>query len=229
MIVKPFYWIPKIIQSIFFLTFLPFYKFFIRLEVRGKDNIKNLTGPIIIAPNHTSELDPTLIPLITSFFSKQLPIYSVIYPIEKYSDPELFGWRRYIYKELFFEILGGYPTFSGFRDYKTSLENHIRLLNNGKTVCIFPEGKCTTDGKMRPARGGLGFLAYETEATVVPVVINTLYGVSFLDFILRRKKVVVEVLKPMTIDDMITVEEPTVEDFKHGTQVVLDRIQEKLR
>ncbi|TSC70976.1 MAG: phospholipid/glycerol acyltransferase [Parcubacteria group bacterium Gr01-1014_46] len=223
-----FYIIPFILQNLFFVFFLPIYKFFIRLEVRGRENLKNLKGPVILAPNHTSELDPTIIPLIFPVFSRLLPIYSVIYPIEKYSDPS-FGWRRYIYKELFFEVLGGYPTFSGFKDYETSLENHINLLNKGRTVCIFPEGKCTTDGNLRPARGGLGFLVHETEATVIPLVINSLYGISFFDFLLRRRKVVMTILKPMTIDDIIFVEEPTVEDFRHGSQIVLDKIRESLK
>lgn len=221
------YYIPFIIQSSFFIFFLPIYKFFIHLEIKGKENLKDLTGPIIIAPNHTSELDPTVIPLITGFFSKQLPVYSVIYPIEKYNDPG-FGWRRFIYKELFFEILGGYPTYSGHHDYEIALENHIGLLNQGKTVCIFPEGRCTTDGNLGPARGGLGYLAFKTNAVVVPLVIDTLYNMSFLEFIFRKRKVVLTVLKPMKREEIILTENQSVDDFKQGSQRVLDRVGEML-
>lgn len=222
-----YYAIPRFIQSLFFVFYLPIYKFFVHLEIEGKENMKDLEGPIIIASNHTSELDPTVIPLITNFYSKQLPIYSVIYPIEKYEDSS-FGWRRFVYKEWFFKLLGGYPTFSGFKDYETSLEHHINLLNLCRTVCIFPEGKCTTDGKLSPARGGLGFLAYETEAVIVPIVINTFYNIKFLEFILRKRKVTIKILKPIKYSEMIFSEEPEVEDFKHASQIILDKIGEVL-
>ncbi|MFZ2523249.1 MAG: lysophospholipid acyltransferase family protein [Minisyncoccia bacterium] len=224
---KYHYIFPKIIQSLFFVFFLPVYKFFIRFEVHGKENITDLDGPIIIASNHTSELDPTVIPLITDFFSKILPVYSVIYPIEKYKDSG-FGWRRHIYKELFFEVLGGYPTYSGFKDYERSLENHINLLNQNKTVCIFPEGKCTLNGKIQPARGGLGFLAHRTNALVVPLAIDTLYNLSFYEFISRKRKVTLRVLKPMKVNELLKSKEPTVEEFREIGNLILNKINSVL-
>ena len=222
-----FYYIPLFIQSLFFIFFLPIYKFFIHLEIKGKENLDNIDGPIIIASNHTSELDPTVIPLITAFFSKKLPIYSVIYPIHRYKQED-FGWRRYLYSGMFFELLGGYPTNSGNKDYEKSLDNHIQLLKQGKTVCIFPEGRYTKDGKISPARGGLGYLAFKTKAIVVPIAINTFYGLSAKDFIFRRKKVVVTVLKPMNSEEVIGNIDPSVEDFRMGSQKVLDKISEVL-
>ncbi len=226
--VKKFqYYIPLVIQSLFFVFFLPIYKFFLRLEIRGKENLKGLKGPIIIAPNHTHELDPTVIPLITSSFSHQLPIYSVIYPVHQYNDPG-FGWRRHIYKEFFFNVLGGYPTNSGNKDYEISLENHIKLLQQGKTVCIFPEGKCTIDGSLRKPRGGLGYLAYRTNATIVPLAINTFYNISWSEFFLRKRKLVITVLPPVLPKDLIYDTNPGVEDFQIAGEFVLDKIAEVL-
>jgi 1-acyl-sn-glycerol-3-phosphate acyltransferase len=82
----------------------------LRLEIIGTENLKEIKGPIIIAPNHTSELDPTVIPLIFPFLSLKLPIYSVIYPIEKYKTKD-WKWKRFIYGKLFFNLLGGYSTY----------------------------------------------------------------------------------------------------------------------
>lgn len=224
---KFFYIVPFIIQNLFFVFFLPIYNFFIKLEIKGKENLKGLKGPLILAPNHTSELDPTVIPLIFPVFSRLLPIYSVIYPIAKYKTPD-WKWRRYIYSKLFFSILGGYPTYSGFQDYETSLKDHITLLEKGRTVCIFPEGKCTTDGKLGQARGGLGFLAWRTKSTVVPLVINTLYDLSSWDFILCRRKVVLTILPPIKPDNLIKTENPNVDDFHKAGQDVLDLIGKHL-
>lgn len=222
-----FYFVPFILQNLFFVTFLPLYKFFLRLEIKGTENLRNLKGPIILAPNHTSELDPTVIPLIFPFFSPHLPIYSVIYPIAKYKTPE-WRWRRYIYGKLFFNLLGGYSSYSGSKDYNLSLKDHILLLNKGRTVCIFPEGKCTTDGNLGPAHGGLGFLTFTTNATVVPLVIDSFYGLSFFEFISRRVKIRITVLPPLTKKEIFDTEAPNVEDFKGASQKVMNRIRSEI-
>lgn len=219
--------VPYVIQNLFFLTFLPFYKFFLRLEIRGAENLKNIEGPIIIAPNHTSELDPTVIPLILPFLSLKLPIYSVIYPIEKYKTPD-WKWRRFVYGKLFFNLLGGYSTYSGHKDYEISLENHIGLLKLGRTVCIFPEGKCTTDGKLGSARGGLGFLAVRTNSVIVPLVINTFYGITIKELLLRRRKIVLTVLPPIFPESLNMSVNSSPAEFKNIGQMVLDRIEKYL-
>lgn len=225
---KFYYCVPYVIQNLFFLTFLPFYKFFIKLEIRGKENLVDLNGPIIIAPNHTSELDPTVIPLIFPFLSLKLPIYSVIYPIEKYKTPE-WKWRRFVYGRLFFNLLGGYPTYSGHKDYEISLENHIALLKKNRTVCIFPEGKCTLDGRVGSARGGISFLANRTNATVVPLAIDTLFNISILDIIMRRRKVVLTVLPIIKPEDLSLPNNPNVEDFKKSSELIMDKIRINLK
>ncbi len=224
---KFYHSVPFLIQNLFFVFFLPIYKTFLRLEIKGEENLKNLKGPIILAPNHTNELDPTVIPLIFPFFSKLLPIYSVIYPIAKYKTPE-WKWRRYIYGEFFFQILGGYPTYSGNKDYRVALMDHITLLKKGRTVCIFPEGKCTLDGNLNKAHGGIGYLAYVTKATIVPLSINTFFGLSLKDFVLRRKKLILTILPPVTFNDLIKTERPTVEDFKTAGDMVIGRIREAI-
>lgn len=198
-----------------------------RLEIIGTENLKEIKGPIIIAPNHTSELDPTVIPLIFPFLSLKLPIYSVIYPIEKYKTKD-WKWKRFIYGKLFFNLLGGYSTYSGHKDYEISLENHIGLLKLGRTVCIFPEGKCTTDGNLGRARGGLGFLAARTNSVIIPLVINTFYGITIRDLLFRRRKVVLTVLPPIYPGSLnVNINSSPIE-FKNIGQMVLDQIDKHL-
>jgi 1-acyl-sn-glycerol-3-phosphate acyltransferase len=199
----------------------------LRLEIIGTENLKEIKGPIIIAPNHTSELDPTVIPLIFPFLSLKLPIYSVIYPIEKYKTKD-WKWKRFIYGKLFFNLLGGYSTYSGHKDYEISLENHIGLLKLGRTVCIFPEGKCTTDGNLGRARGGLGFLAARTNSVIIPLVINTFYGITIRDLLFRRRKVVLTVLPPIYPGSLnVNINSSPIE-FKNIGQMVLDQIDKHL-
>ncbi|MEI6843651.1 MAG: lysophospholipid acyltransferase family protein [bacterium] len=210
----------KLGYAVFFLA----YKIFVSLEIKGKENIKHLTGPIILAANHTNELDVTSIPLVLPFFSPLYPIFFVMNPIEKFKT---FGWRSYIYGTTFLNMLGGYSIYSGYKDYATSLEDHISILKNGGTLCIFPEGKRTRDGNLNPARGGLGFLIHTTGATVVPVVIDTFFNMSVIDFFTRRRKVVITILPPMTKQDIISenIENPSTEDYRGWSQKVMDKIK----
>jgi 1-acyl-sn-glycerol-3-phosphate acyltransferase len=222
---KILYWPPVFFQKIGWVIFGFLYKFFVRLEIEG-EKITGLGGPIIIVPNHTSELDVTAIPLIFPFFSKFYPIYFVSNPAKKYDS---FGWRGMLYGGLFFNVLGGYPVFSGLHDYASSLQTHEEILKNGGTVCIFPEGKRTRDGLPNPARGGLGYLLYATKATAVPVAIDTFWRISLLEFILRRRKVKISVGRQMTSSEIIgdfSPEKPTAEDFRLWSQKVLDRVNE---
>ena len=98
---KFFYVTPIILQKIGYVIFFLLYKIFVLIEIRGKEHFKNISGPVILAANHTSELDVTAIPLILPFFSKLSPIYFVANQTEKYKT---FGWRGYIYGGIFFNL-----------------------------------------------------------------------------------------------------------------------------
>ncbi len=218
---KFYYYIPILLQKIGYVVFYPLHKFFVRLEVRGRENLLNIDGPIIIAANHTSELDTTLVHLALPFFSKFYPIYYITNPRDKYKT---FGWRSYLYGGVFFNILGGYAVHSGHRNYAYALDSHIRLLRKRKTILIYPEGKRTLDGKMNPARGGLGYMVHTTGAVVIPLAINTFFNMSSGQYFFRRRKVVMTILPPMTQKDLIDIQNPNVEDYRNAGQKVLDRI-----
>jgi 1-acyl-sn-glycerol-3-phosphate acyltransferase len=229
------YYVPIILQKIGYCLFFLLYKIFVRIEIRGRENLPELTKaePIILAANHTHEMDVTAIPLILPFFSVLHPIYFVSNSTEKYKT---FGWRSYIYGGVFFNILGGYASHSGHKNYGIALADHIRLLRKGRTMCIFPEGKRTRDGNMNPAHGGLGYMVYVTGATVIPVAIDTFFNMSLVDFLLMRRKVVITIgeqihereILPAIEDANANSPLPTVENFRHAGQIVLDRIKEIL-
>lgn len=216
------YYIPVFLQKVGYVVFFILYKIFTRIEIRGKENLQGISGPVIIASNHTSELDVTAVPLALPFFSKLLPIYFVSNSREKYKT---FGWRSYIYGGIFFNMLGGYSVYSGHKNYGISLEDHIKLLLNGRTVFIFPEGKRTLDGNLNPAHGGLGYMAYITQATVVPIAIDTFYNISWFDFFTFQRKITLTVLEPMNHKEVMETSSPNVNDFRSAGQKVLDRIK----
>ncbi len=212
-------------QKVGFVVFYTLHKIFVRIKIEGRENLlglKKAGNPVILALNHTSELDVTASPLILGFISPLYPIYYVTAPKEQFKT---FGWRNYIYGGIFFNILGGYPINSGFKDYETSLETFIDLLDQRQTVLIFPEGKRTTDGTLQKARGGLGFLVYETRATVVPVVINTFHDMAWWKYFGFQRKVVIRILKPVLPEEVIKTEEPNVEDYRMASHEIMEKIQ----
>lgn len=219
------YYTPIFLQKVGYVVFFTLYRTFVRLEVRGRENLKDVKGPVIFASNHTDELDATAVGLALPFISKFYPIYYVANPQEKY---QTFGWRSFFYGGVFFNLLGAYSIYSGHHDYGISLEDHITLLKKGRSVIIFPEGKRSDDGTLNPPRGGLGYMVHVTGATVVPVAINTFYNITAREFFLSKRKLVLTVLPPISPQEIISVPSPQVEDFRRGSQVVLDRIKEVL-
>lgn len=193
----------------------------------GRENFIGLSGPVILAPNHTSELDVTALPMVLPFFSHLRPIYFVMNTREKFTSGNL-GWRGYFYGCGFLKLLGGIIINPGHKDYSVSLKNHIKLLKEGHTLCIFPEGKCTKNGCVGEAHGGLGYLVYATGATVVPIAINTFFNMSWRDFLLRRRKVTITISEPIMADRIISPEIKSLmaEDFRYASQIVLDRSKE---
>lgn len=211
-------------QKVGFVVFYILHKIFVQIKVEGRENLVGLKAkgnPVILALNHTSELDVTASPLILGFISPLYPIYYVTDPKVKFKT---FGWRNYIYGGIFFNILGGYPIHSGYKDYETSLETFIDLLDQRQTVLIFPEGKRTPDGAIQKARGGLGFLVYETGATVVPVAINTFHDMAWWKYFGFQKKVKIKILEPILANELIETEEPVVEDYQKASHKVMEKI-----
>lgn len=191
-------------QCIVQLTTLIFFKVFFKFIIIGQEQVlielenarKNDKG-ILFAPNHISEWDAIMVRCALPFRAFSFPLYYVAMTKDHYQY-EKFGWRKYLYGGTFFKMLGAYPAYLGMRDYQASLVNHTELLEYGKSVCIFPEGKISVNTlKPGEAKGGIGFLAEYTQTDIIPV---SLSGFERLDwkkaFTFQRPKVSI-VYKPI--------------------------------
>jgi long-chain acyl-CoA synthetase len=67
------------------------------------------------------------------------------------------------------------PRAKGFR---RSFRYAGEAMDRGYSVLVFPEGSRSRDGRMHGFRPGIGLLAEETEAAVLPVGLRGLYGYS---------------------------------------------------
>ena len=113
-------------------------------------------GPLIIAANHLSHIDPAFI------------MTAVKRPISYMSKKEHFDGavRRLVFKKV-----GVIPVDreAGGTD---ALDGAIEVLKNGGAIGIFPEGTRSKTGVMGEGKTGVARLAASTGAAVVPVAIR---------------------------------------------------------
>jgi glycerol-3-phosphate dehydrogenase (NAD(P)+) len=138
------------------LLLVPFFLVWFRLSRHGREHAR-VKGPLIVAANHRSFLDPFLI-------GASLPWRRAMHYVAKV---ELFEkrWQGWLLSRL-----GAFPIRRGENDEESMLTAR-RVLERGGAVCIFPEGTRIRSGSLATPRRGVGRLALESGAAVVPVAV----------------------------------------------------------
>ena len=138
----------------------PFFHVYLRMSRIGREHIP-ACGPVIVAANHRSFLDPFVIATMA-----RRPMHYV-------AKKELFtrSWTSWI-----LSALGAFPVDRGAGDAEM-IETAKAILARGEIVLIFPEGTRTRPGSLGSPRRGVGRLALETGAPVVPVAVIGTAGV----------------------------------------------------
>src|ERR1700754_1874295 len=132
----------------------PFAHLYWRLSRIGREHIPE-SGPVIFVANHRSFIDPWIVGL-----SCRRPVYYVAK--QELFHNKLLGW--------FLNALGAFPVRRGEAD-ADMVETAKAILRRGDPVLIFPEGTRTRPGALGKPKRGVGRLALETGAPVVPVAI----------------------------------------------------------
>lgn len=125
--------------------------FLFSYRAEGAGNIPE-DGPVIIASNHASFLDPPLVGIASRRALWYLARRTLL-------DWPLLG-----------PILPSLNVIPVDRDGndRTALKQIIKLLEAGEGVVLFPEGTRSPDGRLQRPQPGLGLLAAKTLAPVVP-------------------------------------------------------------
>lgn len=130
---------------------------FAKSEVHGCHPLP--AGPKIIAVNHTLASDGFQIPLVIKeklYFLTQADLFTL--PI----------LGRLLQRS------GQIPVESGDYAAGASIRQALRILREGKTVVIFPEGSLVPPGERIPAKTGVIRLALHSAAPIIPLGIYVL-------------------------------------------------------
>jgi 1-acyl-sn-glycerol-3-phosphate acyltransferase len=144
-------------------------------------------GPLILASNHASFIDP---PLVGSGVSRMVIMLA---------RQSLFRFPGFGHLLRSWNAIPVDPRGGSAAGLKAILD---RLLA-GNAVLIFPEGTRSHDGRLQPARSGLGLLVIKSAAPLVPVRIWGTYeaygrGARFP----RPKRVTVKYGRPLLFQDL---------------------------
>ena len=199
---KWYSWVPRILQTLAWVPTRLLLAGFCHFQVSGIEHLKELRQAIF-AVNHSSELDPVLLTGALSPFGRFSPMFYLAGPREMFRH-ERFGLRRYIYTTLFFKAWGAYSSPKGLRDYTKALIVHTTMLLEGRSLCVFPEGFVTKTGELGEPRGGFIHLCLSSGVPIVPVAISGIYKMSLVDFLGRRRQIIIEYGKPITAEAILS-------------------------
>ena len=140
--------ISRVIANILFTLFR-------RVRYIGKENLP-AGGSMLVIANHTSMYDPVVVGL-----ALQRPS-AVMAKKELFSKPLV---AKYL------TAMGAFPVDRGETD-RAALKTALRILQNGQTLVLFPEGTRGNGKELLPFKNGAAYLAMNTDCLIVPMAIE---------------------------------------------------------
>lgn len=143
----------EFLYGIFHYLALTIYDICFRGEVAGLENIPK-QGAFIVACNHASHLDP---PIIGSLVPRQMAFFAR----KTLWKPGIASW--------WLDGVGTIPVDRDGGSDVTAIRRVLQTLQSGKALILFPEGTRSPDGRLQPAKPGVGLIACKTQVPVLPV------------------------------------------------------------
>jgi long-chain acyl-CoA synthetase len=160
-------------------------------RIRGRENLRGLSGPVLVISNHVTYLDIAwILPALPARFRNRLATAMGGERLARMRRPSnsLNVFERFMEHLRYFLAVSLFNVFplpqqSGFLRSFAFAGN---LADRGWNVLVFPEGKTTEDGNMMPFRSGIGLLAKQLNIPVVPIYLQGLFDLKQRERIFTR-------------------------------------------
>jgi 1-acyl-sn-glycerol-3-phosphate acyltransferase len=126
------------------------------LSVSGRDSIPS-SGPVVVAANHFSHLDPPLVVSILDRYARFLAVDDL------YGRSKVFDLTLDFFKAIPLDR-DGYPV--------RAMREAVDHLNDGGIVGLFPEGRRVESWGGDTPKRGAAWLAWMTGAPLIPIAIH---------------------------------------------------------
>jgi len=208
-----------------------FYRFLLRaltrsgairiVELRGAENL-DLGGPAVYVGNHRTLLDVLIL------LSRVRGASCLMKPLGNKADASLNTnpgyWKAFIKAPL---SMAGYITMphdpSDRRALVETLGRCVRVIKDGRSFIIFPEGTRSTTGRLLPFQDFAFKLAIRAGVPVVPVVFHTQVRFMTKGITIdspERAMFRITVLPPVPVDDGVTARDLSVETRRRILKVL---------
>ncbi len=152
-------------------------------RVRGRENLRRIHGPVLVASNHVTYVDiGFILAALPGRFSRRLAVAMIGERLQAMRHPprEAGFFSRMIDKLSYALVVSLFNVFplpqqTGFRE---SFAYAGQCADLGYNLLVFPEGRRTDDGKLSPFRAGVGILAERLGIPILPVRIDGLFALK---------------------------------------------------
>lgn len=179
-----------------------------KIKVVGEENIPK-DKSVLFVSNHQSYLD---IPILLGFIDKPK---AFIAKVELSKFPIFSTWMKYL-KCIFIDR-------SDVRQSLRAIKEGVKLLKEGYSFVIFPEGTRSPDGTLKEFKQGSLKLATKSGAPIVPVTIK---GAN--DIMPKSKLVIIPANVEVIISKPIFMDDDIAKDSKALNEKVWNTINENL-
>ncbi len=136
-------------------------------QVKGLENLADVSGPALFIANHTSHLDTlVLLKVLSRRYGSRLSVAAAA--DYWFADP-LLGNLTALLFNAFPMVRQG--------NARPCLEHIVDLVDRGSSVLIFPEGTRSQSGELQPFKTGIGLLAVELGIPTVPILLSGLHKI----------------------------------------------------
>jgi long-chain acyl-CoA synthetase len=148
--------------------------------VRGRRNLAEVRGPVLVVSNHITQVDiGYVMAALPPRFRHRLSVAMRAELLESMRRPAAsLPWHLRLVERVSYGLVLALfnvfplPQHSGFR---RSFAHAGECVDEGYSVLVFPEGSRSADGSIAPFRAGVGMLALRLRMPVVPVRIDGLW------------------------------------------------------